>query len=533
MTRFLAAALLTTSSSLAFADTFEVVAPIVGADIYPDGAIIERLATQDLEIGTHTLILTDLPKNWDTQTLGLNITPNAQVTALTMQTGAENGEVRARLDTIDEELAEITKELTALQADHATSQAEFEMVERFMNDPDLFAEREDASAFWTFLVERHAARKPELARYTVARDVLIERRSDLNKEIAELKPELTTWQIKADVRVLDAGEVALDTTYYTNQASWRTSYDIALETEASAPAGVVNIEHSADIYQNTGEDWAGIAATLHSNSAQRPIYAPALFTWHVGPQYRDSKMGDAYSSRSDESYDVWGDAAFAKMGEPRMQQATVSSGVYNAVYALNEPLSLTSTSQETQKVVLERAAVEADLWAQTTAETSDQAVLMASLDSSLGAVGLPGAAKFYRNGSLIGRGQMPALIPGAPIEIPFGIDPLIEVSRMLDEDEEGDRGFIGRMNTLKRTAITTLTNNHDFAMPIRALEATPVPLHEDIELSILRGSTAFDVTDYLGQKGVNAWTPEIDAGQTLNFTFGYQISWPEGMNIGL
>ena len=526
MTRFLAAALLATCAPVALADSFEAAAPIAAVDIYPDGAILQRRAQLDLPAGAHEVTLTNLPPAWDMRTLGLEISAGARMTSLTLQTDAEDAAIRARLDAIKARLEALDRQLDQAAASAETTRAEFAMVERFMADPQLFAERQDATEFWAYLVARHGALQPLLTAAASKSNQLQVEKTSLQAQDQELRPQLAVWHIKIGLVVDSAGSLDLAATYYTPQASWQTSYDIALDTAPDAAQGQVTLVHNADIYQSTGEDWQGVSARLHSNRAQRPIYAPALFTWHVAPKGGEAKGGNA---RLDLSELTAADIAPA----PLLGQATVSTSAYNAVYDLAQPLTLASTREETQKVLLEQAVAPAELWAQTTAEISDQATLMARVDSTLGVVGLPGAAKFYRDGSLIGQGHMAALVPGASVEIPFGIDPLIEIQRVLDADEAGDRGFIGRLNTLKRSAITTVTNNHPFAMPIRALEATPVPLHEDIELTVLRGSTAFDLEDVGGQKGVMAWTPEIAPGASLQLIYSYQLSWPDDMYIGL
>ena len=173
------------------------------------------------------------------------------------------------------------------------------------------------------------------------RDDLIQQRTQLQTEATDLRDELITWQIRADVQVLHAGPQTAS--YYTPQASWRTTYDVRLQSAPDAATGQITLEHQADIFQNTGEDWLGLSARLHAGNAQELIYTPTLLTWHVGPRHASpNRLGEEGVAL--ELVDVAPASRILSNA-----QATPESLPRGAVYHLEHPLTLTSATPSTSQ----------------------------------------------------------------------------------------------------------------------------------------------------------------------------------------
>ena len=527
--------LLLTTSSLAFADRFEVSSAVATVDLYPDGAVVGRQTQITLPVGEHELVLTNLPQGWDTQTFGVQLfgAADLELRAYSIDMDAEDAGIALQIKALEEELERLRDQIASLREEDATLQAEFELVDAFLNDPGLFSERPDALEFWTHLTTSHARLIPQLQKTQGEIQVLNEMRDEKAEALSDLKSEALEAQATLYLSVASAGEVGVAASYFTNQGGWAPSYIVELEASDAEARGEVRITQQAELWQQTGEDWEGASAALHSTFANTTLLAPTGRPFEVSPYGKRDFLG--LSSISVYKDDLPNDMILAEAGNalPVQMQSQVREfqAGYASTYGLAAPLTLASDSGEGQTQVLEVATAPADLWIQSVAARDPRGMLMAGFDAPLTASALPGHAKFFRDGSFVGRSTLAAMQPGEALELAFGIDTLSTITRNETHDQEGGSGFIGRKETLDRSVETLVSSGHAFTMPFKLIEAQPISRHEDIEVTILRGSDGFDEVDLNGLEGVNAWTFTLEPGEETRRTLSYRIEWPEDMSV--
>jgi len=157
--------------------------------------------------------------------------------------------------------------------------------------------------------------------------------------------------------------------------------------------------------------------------------------------------------------------------------------------------------------------------------TSDSAFLIAKLKNTTGGPLLPGLIKIFRDGVLIGGGEMPAIGIGEEIELSFGEYDGIEVRRDLLEKQDGDIGIISSTNRRVERYRTTVTSHLDFALPVRLLDSVPVSEQEDLKITMTARPQPTE-TDVKGKRGILAWEFSLAAGASQQIDLGYEAQWP-------
>ena len=157
----------------------------------------------------------------------------------------------------------------------------------------------------------------------------------------------------------------------------------------------------------------------------------------------------------------------------------------------------------------------------------DTAFLVAMAENDTGEPILPGEARFYREGALLGDGFLPMIAAGAEAEMAFGaLDhlQLVWIDRSL---AEGDRGIFTTSTTQERALAFGVENTSDAEEAVRIIYATPFAEQEDLELD-LDLSPAPSVRDLDDARGVYAWDVEIAAGETELVEMEVSFEFPEG-----
>jgi len=139
---------------------------------------------------------------------------------------------------------------------------------------------------------------------------------------------------------------------------------------------------------------------------------------------------------------------------------------------------------------------------------------------------LPGEARFYRDGALIGEGYLPLIPAGADAEIAFGaLDHLrlVWIDRSL---AEGDRGLFVSSSTQSREIAFGVENIGTEAESVRIVYATPYAEQEDLDLDLTlsRQPSERDVDDL---RGVHGWDLVIAPGETELVEMVVDFEFPE------
>jgi uncharacterized protein (TIGR02231 family) len=341
-------------------------------------------------------------------------------------------------------------------------------------------------------------------------------------DLARLRPfGPSVDMIEVTLRAGAATEAAITVDYLSYDAGWEPHYAIGLDSET----GAIGVDRFVTVYTSGAARWQDVAMTFSTAepSGQRapsPLF-PARARIETPPP-RISAEG-ALSSAPARLADV--------MPTPVMEPVMIDTRAdlriegLSITYAYGEPVTIGASGETT--LPLDTLSLTSETEARAVPRMDDTAFLVAMTRNDTGEPILPGLARFYRDGALMGEDRLPFIPAGAEADLAFGpLDHLrlVWIDRSL---AEGDRGVFTTTNTQDRSIAFGVENTSDSSEAVRVLYATPFAEQEDLELDLTL-TPAPDARDIDDLRGVHAWDLTVAPGATALVEMRVQLDWPEG-----
>ncbi|MDG4646849.1 mucoidy inhibitor MuiA family protein [Roseibacterium sp. SDUM158017] len=362
---------------------------------------------------------------------------------------------------------------------------------------------------------REARRDDEEAVDDRRRDLSVARSAlqDLNP----FGPEAPGIEVEIEVPEAARGDIVIS--YPTDAAGWAPIYALRLDTQAEA----LSVERSIALYHSGAATWRDVAmrfsTALPGRRREPSVAFPDPARIAPPPPMPEPAV------RSEAAGMIGAETAMEPVMVADAAARMVTTGI-SVVYEYAAPVTVGPSGQVT--LPFDDIALDIALENRAVPRRDANAFLVAMGENDSGEAILPGAARFFRDGELVGAGALPMVPSGAEVEIAFGqLDhlPLIWQDLSLDE---GDRGIFVSENEQRRRIVFGVENTSGTAETVRLLYATPFAEQEDLELSVgfSRAPDARDVDDL---RGVLAWDITVPAGAEERIEMTVDLSWPEDM----
>ncbi|MBR3189337.1 mucoidy inhibitor MuiA family protein [Bosea sp. (in: a-proteobacteria)] len=543
----LAAALLF-APSLAGAAEIELVSKIDRVTVYPDGAVVTRLGKASLLEGVSQIVLRGLPASVDPASIRVEAQGDGAFSIGAVDVRQVPGEARPALDqvlegkirTLQGEKARLAGEIGAIEAKRAT-------IENFgKTGPDKLGPDGKALpiADWPAVFDAIGTALVKVQGELLA---LRNRIADLDAEIAALEKARPlaprAGQPKRDVAIAVEAKapIAADisVSYRVSGASWLPVYEARLTTGNSSGAAEIAFTRRAELRQRTGEDWNEVAVELSTTRSAQGTRAPELnplrIAFYEPPVvYEERLRARLEAERSAKSQALSAapapiapapDMADAAPKPAEVQTASVSAGAYQASFKV--PGRVTVPQDGSSKaVVLTQTKVKPELSARATPELEEKAYLEASFNHEDEAPLLAGEVYLHRDGAYIGKGRLGQVAPGDKVELGFGADDRLKVTRVPVRRRENDSGWLGSTRTDQREFKTVVKSLH--AQPVKLTVTERVPFSENsaITVELLSQSTPPTEKQVGDKRGVSAWSFELAPGAQKEIRLAYRIKYP-------
>lgn len=533
---------------LAGAAEIELASKIDRVTVYPDGAVVTRLGKASLLEGVSQIVLRGLPASVDPASIRVEAQGDGSFAIGAVDVRQVPGEARPALDQALEgkirllqgEKAKLAGEISAIEAKRAT-------IENFGKvGPDKLGEGgkvlpvSDWPAVFDAIGTALVKVQGELL-------TLRNRISDLDAEIAALEKARPlaprAGQPRRDVAIAVEAKapVAADiaVSYRVAGASWLPVYEARLTT-GSANAAEIAFTRRAELRQRTGEDWNEVAVELSTTRSAQGTRAPELtplrIAFYEPPvvyeerarlQRQDSERTARSPALAIAPAPVTPEQALgaAEPKKAEVQTASVSAGAYQASFKV--PGRITVPQDGSSKaVVLTQGKVKPELSARATPELEEKAYLEASFNHEDEAPLLAGEVYLHRDGAYIGKGRLGQVAPGDKVELGFGADDRLKVTRVPVRRRENDSGWLGSTRTDQREFKTVVKSLH--AQPVKLTVTERVPFSENsaITVELLSQSTPPTEKQVGDKRGVSAWSFELAPGAQKEIRLAYRIKYP-------
>lgn len=550
----LAVLLLATSAfTPAFAADIAAVSRVDAVTVYPAGAEVTRLAETRLEAGEHTLIFDGLPGDLDPATLRVEGSGGGRIEIGSVDSRlvhVPSADTDARRQSLEKEIESLQDERNRL--DQAVADAEYQksLMQQLAasaftpppkeNETHAFGPQDLGNLLDLVAAKLQAFSKTILDARLRQRD--IDRRiEEITVEIGQLAPQDET---KMRVSVHLAAPAATSGTfrlkYRIAGAGWRPIYDARLASPDGKTQARIELVRRAEVMQSTTEAWTDVALTL---STARPLGATAAPELRAEPIGRSDDLmargaggtlqkldaPAAAPEMSSEAVDAMRDK---KENEAVQRQAEVEIAGFQALYAIAGRVSVDNTATA-KKVRIATDDFAASLSALAVPKLDPNAYLTAAFTLDGDTPLLPGPVMLYRDGVFMGQGGLPLLSPGEEAKLGFGADDLVKVKRVEVKRMTGEEGLITAANVDIRAYDISVSNLHDFALPVTVVDQMPYSTIEDITVETLPGMTPASHTDFEKKRGVLAWDFELAPKAEKVLKHGFKIAWPKSMTVGM
>ncbi|WP_407275143.1 DUF4139 domain-containing protein [Halothiobacillus sp. DCM-1] len=508
--------------------------------VLPEGAWVTRQMTLSLPAtGTASVAITQLPGSLDRASVQI-ASDQADLTAPIQwrQAPIEQSPAWIALHTqqvaLDQREAKASDALLAAQLRLQVLQAEVSVPERssarsHLVLPTVLTDPAAKAAFdrlLTTLIESQRTAKNELAEIAQARAALQTQFDDLKNQ-----PPRQVAELKLARRQAGSEPVNLTLRYRVADAAWRPVYraDLMLPP-ASDKSSVVDTARihwrmTAEVSQQTGEDWSAVPLTLALQDTRRYVPVPHFSRWTIGfapplPAPRQPLMSEAVK------------AMVAPASAPMMELANDSG--FQAEFHSQQPVTvLSGSAQSTGSITIPLLQQTVDavpaLW--VAPPTLTQAVLTARFTPELTEALPPGTWQLFLAGTQVAEIQRPALQPKQEIRLSFGEDPKVRVNYTAAPNQREENGLIGKSTQMQRSFTVSLTSAHTRAVPVTVLMQMPVPVDAELSVEPLLDLTPPTSKQFEQIDGLWAWSNQLKPGQKISIQFGYRVRWPSDKTV--
>ena len=212
------------------------------------------------------------------------------------------------------------------------------------------------------------------------------------------------------------------------------------------------------------------------------------------------------------------------------RRATTITTAFQAVYVITDRQSIKSGVGD-KRVQIDIKSVEPALSVRAVPKFSETAYLYAKYKLDADTFLLPGGVSLFRDGVFVGRGDIPQLIGGEEQQLGFGADDKVRIKFANLGRKAGETGLISTSKTDTQSFKMTVKNLHARPIDLRILDQVPVSLNDQIKVDILPNTAPPAVKDVEDKRGLLAWDMKLEAAQSLDLAFGYQVSWPNGQSV--
>ncbi len=526
--------------------------------VYPDRAVLTRLARVELPAGESELVIDGLPAALIDESLQVSGKGTATATLLdvTLRRTFLEAAADPRLRTLEGELAALQRDDDALAARLGQLDQQRALLQRIENALTAPAAKDSAGSRpsldeWQRLL---AFQAENLTRIAGDQQSLQQQRTALAVKIAAVEAQLNEIkgrtppprsQKAAAVRVSAsrAGTLDLVVAYTTPGASWSPAYDARLRAETRA----IDVTYYGVIRNGTGEDWNGVALTLSTARPSLGGGAPTLIPWLVEPV---RSMPVPYLSESANTISLKGTrrslasvaeapvaaAAMSDETDASVAQATVQTGLSSATFRIEVPLSLPS-DRSTQKVVITTLTCPAELRYETAPKLIEAAYLSASATNRSDFPWLAGPVNAFLGDTFIATSTLRSVMPGESFALSLGVDDGIAVKRRIVKRFTEDTGLTNSGRRITHEYVVTLTNNKKTPERIVLREPTPVSRDEKIVVKVLTpaeseiGSATAPKEVSREADGILAWRIDLKPGEKREVPIKLTIEHPADLNV--
>lgn len=525
-----------------------IVCNIAEAVVYPDRARVTAVADMELEAGNQRIIIEKLPMVVIPESVRVSGQGAAKVQIASvdvMRSFYERPSV-ARVRELEDKILELSDQRQVLQDEESILGAQQEFLDGLRMATAQYAKGlargktkiEDYARLAEFLSDREGAVRASI------RELEIQSR-DLDDQLQKLERELDHlrvgrgkqgYEAKIDIVAETSGQFTLSLSYLITRASWRPLYDIRLIENADT--NELDITILAEVDQNSGDDWDGVALSVSTSRPALSQRAPELKPWYVDesrpmptPQPKRAMGGNlrsapqAYEASAGTiagAVEEFDDIQFDAEAMVARQESTGPSTTFHVAGRSDIP-----GDGSPHKTTISRSVVAPDIDFLAVPKQVDAVFRRIKAVNETGSPLLPGKVNLFSGSDYIGSVDLKYTSPGDEIELLFGTEERISIERELTQ-RAVEKTRLRDRRELSYGYEVKINNLLSEEAKVEVQEHIPVPRHEEIKVELEK---AVPNPDERSDLNLIKWNLVVPSKTEKSIQYEYVVSHPRQMRV--
>jgi uncharacterized protein (TIGR02231 family) len=335
-----------------------------------------------------------------------------------------------------------------------------------------------------------------------------------------------------------SGNFELEISYVVMGARWTPLYDLRVNTTNNQ----INLNYLAEVNQNTGEDWTGVALTLSTAKPGMGTLPPKLEPWFIDTVHPKSAQTPEFRrTRSPQTAEPdrapAPERAFAMMALSDAAAAPESIAAQTATATVSKEGGTVSfqvggntkipSDGTPHKVMVFRENYPFKPEYIAVPRLVSFAYLQAVVVNPLtGATLLPGKANIFRDNTFVGTVELENVSPGQEYKLNLGIDEGLKIERELVE-RQVDKKLIGQQRRMSYAYRLNVTNLHQVQVHLTLQEQLPVSRNEQIKVRL----TLTNPKIVAGEMGLLEWIMSLQPQAKQELYYQFVVEHPPDLTV--
>ncbi|MEG4047898.1 mucoidy inhibitor MuiA family protein [Microcoleus sp. Pol17_C1] len=362
---------------------------------------------------------------------------------------------------------------------------------------------------------------------------------EIDKQIKALQQQLgqvqtphsqQSFNIIVAIEPSGSGNFEIEVSYVVTRARWTPLYDLRVNTTNNQ----INLTYLAEVNQNTGEDWTGVALTLSTAKPGMGTLPPKLEPWYIDKTEPEQFFGRGSSEDDFLDLEEVLSEGFAG-GSRSITRAPIAAQIATAQVS-REGGTVSFQVGGITKIPSDGTPHKVTIFSENYPFTAEYiavprlvsfAYLQAVVVNPLtGATLLPGKANIFRDNTFVGRVQLENVSPGQEYKVNLGIDERLKIQRELVE-RQVDKKLIGQQRRTSYAYRFNVTNLHQVQVHLTLKEQLPVSRNEQIKVR----STLTNPKIVAGEMGMLEWIMSLPPQAKQELYYQFVVEHPPDLTV--
>ncbi|MES2812198.1 MAG: DUF4139 domain-containing protein [Bacteroidota bacterium] len=511
-------------------------AKVKEATVYFNAAEISQTTSVILPSGTSEIVVKNVANYLNENSVQIGAPSN--VTVLSVQftndyiSEYDLDENSPAIKKVRDSITLVQKELSKIKNTKNSEQKTIELLDK---NQQVFGQNSGLSVLeLTKMVDYYKTKRTEISNSI---NTLEEKEQKLNELIVKLNNKLeidtnkeekmSSGKLVLQVMNTVAGNVPLDISYLTNNASWSPFYDLRAENVKEP----INMMYKAQVVQNTGIDWKKVKLTLSSGNPNQSNQAPILSAWFL--QYGYPNYGYQQNYKKNAVQSLSGKVAGitiesnAKMAESSVSDYTnIVENQLNVSFDIDIPYDILSNGKA-HSVALKEIKLPASYKYYAAPKVEKEAFLLAEIKDYGKYNLLAGEANIIFEGMYVGKTFINPSQTSDTLNLSMGRDKKVSIKREKVVDKSGTK-FLSSKKEQTFTYDITLRNNKKEAITMLLKDQYPLSSDKEIEIELVEK----DGAKVNIETGVLTWDINLKPNETKKIRISYVVKYPKDKVIG-